>query len=691
MKDAVSSRAGSYLLKLAALAMVYTAVVYMSLHLTVPGGSGASLVWPPTAVALAALFLFGIDLWPALFLPFFIMLLVRDVAAPTAAAVAVANTAEAVVGSFLLARTDFKPMLARLRDVFSLIVASGLGAALGASITTSILYFFGSTPGTLNTPLLVALWIGHFVSALCFGAFLMRWLCEPRATLTWQEFVERAVIFVSIGALSYFVGWTSVGAIGSISLIYILIPFFIWASLRTGSRGITLALALFSVIVTTGLVFGTGPLAQAQNPAQALFGVQILVGVLSLIFLLFTANAEERREAVRRLESHVGALETSLERVSSEDQAKTDFIAILAHELRNPLSPILSSVELMKQSGVKEEHEHHVHSIASNLHIMARLLDDLLDISRITQKKFKLQPEPVEMRTIVNQTLEIVRPYLESRKHTLEVSMPEAPIWLSADPVRLTQVFVNILNNAGKYTDPGGRIALAVEPRHTEVVVRITDTGMGIPPERLSKIFDSFGGAEGPARKPGGLHIGLSLAKRMVELHHGTIEPRSAGQGRGSEFIVRLPTLQTAPLPMETPRRTLRSRFSREAIARVTQTGPLQLLIVDDNEAAAESLGELLRKNGREVRLAYTGQDGLLRADEQVPDIALLDIGLPDMEGYDLARRMRAAHPEIKLVALTGYGQPEDRQKARDAGFDEHIVKPVAIVDLERILASLAR
>ncbi|MES2203321.1 MAG: MASE1 domain-containing protein [Patescibacteria group bacterium] len=691
MPDLLSSPTKSYWFKLLALAAVYLGVSYLSFSLVPAGGSGASLIWPPAAVGLAGLYLFGLDLWPALLVPFFLLLVFRGTAVPSAAGFSFANTAESLVGAYLLLRIGFKPLFSRLSDTFYFIVAAAVAVVLSATIVTSVLVVFGSNPGTLNVPLWLGVWIGHLVSIVSFAPFLLRWLAEPRFTSSRRELIEGSIAVVIIVVFTYLTAWTTFTSIGSIAFFYVIMIGLIFAALRTGTRGTTLSLMLFALILVTGILFGSGPSSHTANAAQTLFSTQVFIGVFSLIFLLFATVTEERREAVKKLEQHVGQLETSLERVSYEDQAKTDFIAILAHELRNPLSPILSSVELMKQNGIKPDNERHVNSIATNLHIMARLLDDLLDISRITQKKFKVQLEPVELKTIINQTLEIVSPYLESRKHMVSAKLPDEPVWLSADSVRLTQVFVNILNNAGKYTEPGGRIDIRAYAQGSNVIVHITDTGMGIEKDRMHKIFDSFGGTDGPARRPGGLHVGLSLAKRMVELHHGTIEPRSAGVGHGSEFIVSLPMLPGGPLPLEVPRRPLRSRFSKDTLSQLGEgAANVQILIVDDNEAAAKSLCELLQKKGRNITVAFNGFDGIAQATTVRPDVALLDIGLPDMDGYEVAKRLRAQFgDDIRLIALTGYGQPEDRQKARDAGFDEHVVKPVAIVDLERTLSEL--
>ncbi len=677
----------TYFLRLIIVATTYALITYLGLFLVPPGGSGASLVWPSAAVGVAALYFWGAGMWPAVMLSFFLLLLSRGQVPPLAAFVAVANTLESLAVVYVLRGMGFSPLLSRLRDSVGLMLSAFVGSFISATVIAFAVWLFGSAAAPFNTTLWVGIWVGHTVSILTFAPFALRWLARPLFTKTKTELVEGALVFGTLATLTYLIYWTPYGSVGNISLIYIAVLFYIWASLRTGPRGIALALALTGVIAATGVLFGNGPISQAQNLSMVLFSIQVLIGTLSVIFLLFTSITEERKEAVIKLEHHVEQLESALERIRSEDQAKSDFIAILAHELRNPLSPILSGLEILKSQNTGPHDV--VHMMGAHVHTIARLLDDLLDIARITQKKFKLERSPVELKTIIDHALEMVTPQMEGRNHTLTVERPTEDIWLNADPVRLTQVVVNILGNAAKYTDPGGAITLRAVREGEYAVIRIRDNGTGIAPERLSRVFDAFGGNEGPTKRPGGLRIGLSLAKRMAELHHGTIEVKSKGEGHGSEFIVRLP-ITPVQMQLETPTSGYRrTRYSPQEVQSHASQGALRILVCDDNQGAAETLCKLLENNGHEVCVAYSGTEALTQAKEKTPRVALLDIGLPDMDGYALARRLRAEHPTLVMVALTGYGQEEDKQKARDAGFAEHMVKPVSIVDVERILTEL--
>jgi signal transduction histidine kinase/CheY-like chemotaxis protein len=677
----------TYVARFGLLALVFAGTAWMSLTFIPAGASGASLVWPVSAIGLAGLLFWGLDLWPALLLGIFAVLLSKGYAPPLAAGVSLGNSIEALIGVYILMRAGFHPIMSRLRDTLGLILASFTATFASALVIAGSAALF-YTPA-FNSELLVGLWIGHTVSLLSFAPFVLRWGYRPLFRKTWREALEGLSVFGIIFILTFLLFWTPHGSIGGISLVYILLLPLIWVSLRTGPRGIALALFLIATVGISGILWGYGPVT--AHAAQALFAIQTLIGALSLIFLLFTSLTEERKEAVIALEGHVDQLEDALEKISGEDRAKSEFIAILAHELRNPLSPVLSGLEILKthEQGPLDVH----HMMGTHLNTLARLLDDLLDITRISQNKFTLKQEAVTLQDTLERSFEMAGPYLASRKHALTRDIPVEDIWVDADPVRLSQVFVNLLNNAAKYTPPGGAISLTARREGREAVVRVRDSGQGIAASRLKAIFEPFAGGGQRQEGPGGLHVGLSLAKRMTELHQGTLEARSGGVGEGSEFIVRLP-LPAASSPLVPPaKKEERGRFSKEAMETLArEVGEIGVLVVDDNEAAAQMLATLLTHNGHRVSIAHTGFAALEEAAKSRPHVALLDIGLPDISGYEVGRRLRAQFgQDIALVALTGYGQEEDRQKATDAGFDDHLVKPVSIVDVERTLAKLKR
>jgi two-component system CheB/CheR fusion protein len=368
------------------------------------------------------------------------------------------------------------------------------------------------------------------------------------------------------------------------------------------------------------------------------------------------------------------------EALREADRRKDEFLAILAHELRNPLAPIRNSLHILRLSSQGDPATTRVgEMVERQVNHMVRLIDDLMEVSRITRGKIELRKETLEIGGIVRAAIESSRPLIDARRLQLAVELPPEPLTLDGDAVRLTQVVTNLLNNATKFTEPSGRIRVAVRRESDRVAISVSDTGAGIPREMLTRVFDLFtqGGAD---RSQGGLGIGLALVKTLVELHGGSVTARSDGPGAGSEFLVRLP-LDTAgrrdePSAEHAPRRpTRRSR----------------VLVVDDNRDGAESLGRLLELLGAEVRTEYGGQAALDMIGSYRPALVLLDIGMPELDGYEVARRIRE-RPELRdvtLVALTGWGQEADRLRSRRAGFDRHLVKPAAIGDLEALLASL--
>jgi PAS domain S-box-containing protein len=364
------------------------------------------------------------------------------------------------------------------------------------------------------------------------------------------------------------------------------------------------------------------------------------------------------------------------------DRRKDEFLAMLSHELRNPLAPLRNALHILKQPGVDEQVMGRVRDLAERqVRHMARLLDDLLDVSRISRGRIELRKEVLDLTAVVSRTVEAVRPFIEERQHELTLALPAEPLEVEADPTRLEQVLTNLLNNAAKYTEPSGHVWLTAERDASEAVVRVRDTGIGIAPEMLPKVFDLFvQGDRGLDRSQGGVGIGLTLVKKLVELHGGRVEACSAGLGRGSEFSVRLPAL-----PGQRPDERERGSEPGEPAARPGR----RILVVDDNVDAAESLAVLLRMQGHDVRVAHDGPTALAAAEAEPPDLVFLDIGMPEMNGYDVARRLRQQPglESLVLVAMTGWGQEEDRRRSQEAGFDHHLVKPVEPSTLERLLA----
>jgi len=365
------------------------------------------------------------------------------------------------------------------------------------------------------------------------------------------------------------------------------------------------------------------------------------------------------------------------------NRQKDQFLAMLAHELRNPLAPITTAANLLQRGqidapGIRRASD----IIARQAEHMTALVNDLLDVSRVTRGLVTLEREALDVAAIVNEAVEQVRPLIDARQHTLQVELSAGPLRVEGDRTRLIQVLSNILNNAAKYTAPGGRIVLRAGVEADCVTIAVRDNGQGIDPPVLPYIFDLFIQAERtPDRSQGGLGLGLALVKSLAALHGGQVEAHSEGPGQGSEFIVRLPCLHAAPPAQGEPEAT-------------STDGPqgVRVLVVDDNVDGAEMLGTLLEMSGYGVTLAFDGEEGLASAIRVRPHACLLDIGLPDIDGHELARRLRAL-PETAdamLIALTGYGQLDDQKRAQEAGFDHHMVKPANIDKLLELLATIA-
>jgi len=433
-------------------------------------------------------------------------------------------------------------------------------------------------------------------------------------------------------------------------------------------------------------------LAEHQVQTTGFLFLGLTIGLFSEGLRAARRRAEAlAHEAVRRrheLEQEIAQrqrLEQELQRRAEElaeaDRRKDEFLAMLGHELRNPLAPIRNALQVMRVLGLADSQLQWARDVIDRqVRQLARLVDDLLDVSRISRGKIPLKLAAVELTEIIERAVESSRPVLEARRHELAVVLPRDKVWLEADATRLAQVLANLLNNAGKYTEQGGQIRLMAERQGEEVVVRVSDNGMGIAPHMLPRVFDLFAQADHTLdRSEGGLGIGLTLVKCLVKLHGGSVEAISAGLGKGSEFVVRLPV----------PRAVTGHSVNGTPPAAKAAAPGRRILVVDDNGDAVDSLALLLSLQGHEVRTARDGPAALEVAAVFRPEVVLLDIGLPQMDGYEVANRLRGqvGLKKVLLVAVTGYGQEEDRRRTAEAGFDAHLVKPADPAVLIRLLA----
>jgi signal transduction histidine kinase/CheY-like chemotaxis protein len=473
---------------------------------------------------------------------------------------------------------------------------------------------------------------------------------------------------------------------------------------------------LFRRVVENGEPLGTIYLRALYNPWERLRDYLTIIAVVMVASLALAAllsgwlqstvtgpilevarvarEVSEKRDYAARArkltEDEIGELVDSFNGMIAEtgrraealreaDRRKDEFLATLAHELRNPLAPLRNAVEILRIARDNPDMSGKALSMMERqLNQMVRLVDDLLDVSRITTGKLAVRKAVIDVQGAVRDAIETVRPFLDSRNHALEVELPAEPIPVEGDRTRLGQVFANLLHNASKYTDPGGRISIAVQTAGDCVAIRVRDTGLGLDAHSIATIFEMFVQVDRTlTRVQAGLGVGLTLSRRLVALHGGTITVHSEGLGKGSEFVVRLP-LAGAAIP-------------EEGVPQAVDPGEgpaRRILLADDNADFANSLAALLSSRGHDVRVARDGAEALRTAADFVPDFAFLDIGMPKVHGYEVARRLRS-DPETSdcvLIAVTGWGQEDDRKRAREAGFDRHLVKPVNPGDIETIL-----
>jgi signal transduction histidine kinase/ActR/RegA family two-component response regulator len=419
--------------------------------------------------------------------------------------------------------------------------------------------------------------------------------------------------------------------------------------------------------------------------AFAIVGTTALAVVLLVLVAYVTLRHNER---MRRVEHEARrALMESEAALREADHRKDDFLAMLSHELRNPLAPIRNAARLLEAPSLTAEELQRSRSIISRqVRHMASLLDDLLDVSRITRGVLTLKKEIVDLKSLFEAAVETARPFIDAKRHRLTVEWPQEPVLLEVDSVRLTQTLTNLLTNAAKYTDPEGAIVLGFRREPPSLLIYVRDTGIGIAAPMLIKVFEMFSQVA-PQREhsDSGLGIGLALVRGLVELHGGRVEARSAGLGQGSEFLLHLPEslLRSASQVSGIPQAQTISAASR----------PLRIVIADDNRDSAETLGMLLELSGHEVFLSHTGVDALALAADKTPHVALLDIGMPGLDGYAVAERIRAQPwgASTVLIAITGWGQEDNKRRARDAGFNHHLTKPMDAAVLESILAAVPR
>jgi len=668
-------------LVLLALAAVYVAAGKFGLLFAFVHAS-ASPVWPPTGLAIAAVLLLGRWVWPAVFVGAFLVNVTTAGSAASSLGIAAGNTLEALLAGYLVGRFASGPAaFERARDIFVFAGLAGfVSTAASASIGVASLIAGGFASLAEAPRIWWTWWLGDLAGALIVTPAIILWFrTRPLG------FADRSAETVLALASTALVGVVAFGELGTgRSLSFICLPPLAWAAFRLPPREVATCVVLLSGIAVRGTVAGIGTFSRG-DANESLLLLEAFMATISMTMLPVAAVVAETQRVAdvrRRVQAEREKLLQRERELRSQaevaSRAKDDFLAMLSHELRNPLAAATSAVHVLEATGPPEDRQRAQATaiLGRQLRHLGRLLDDLLDVALVTGGGIALERKPTDLARTVLDGVDALR--IARRLEDHELAVDARPVWVLADPARLEQVVTNLLANAVKYTPAGGHIKVSTEAAGTDAVLRVEDDGIGISEETLPFLFELFFQVERPLSRPqGGLGLGLTLVRRLVELHGGTVQAASEGPGKGAAFVVRLPAV---PASVETVPAVSDAPAGREHG---------HVLLVEDSADAREILRMILELSGYLVTCAEDGPGGVAAALRCRPGAALVDIGLPGYDGYEVARRIRAA-PEgasVLLVALTGYGQPADRRRAEEAGFDLHFVKPV---DPSRLIALLA-
>jgi signal transduction histidine kinase len=658
---------------LVALVVVYFLAGKLGLHFAFVHAS-ASAVWPPTGIALAAMLLFGRRVWPAILLGGFLVNVSIAGAIASSIGVAIGNTLEALVGAFLVERYAagahaFDRAATFLRF---LVLAGMLSTAVSATIGAASLVAAGEAESAALGAIWLTWWLGDAAGALLVAPLLLLWSTTRFPGPLRERPMEAVVLLVVVAATGAAVfGYPG---LNQYPLPFLCIPPLIWAAFRFGQREVATAAAVLSTIATAATVSGAGPFAMGSDN-QSLLLLQAFLATTVALTLPVAALVWERKAIADERSQLLERESAARADAEAANRAKDAFMAMLSHELRNPLAAISSSAQILQARGGDHAFSGRAVDIISRQTAhLGRLIEDLLDVARVTHGKIVLARERLDLADVVRSSVATLRCAGRLDQHLIVAGGGSA--WIDADPARISQIVDNLLVNAIKYTPAGGRIEVRTTVEGDDAVLSVRDTGIGISPELLPHIFELFTqGPRGLDRAQGGLGVGLTLAQRLVLAHGGRIDAASDGPAKGSTFTVRLPRAD--------PRGT-GACSRREAVTDGFRTR--RILIIEDDEDCRDALRMQLRNAGHNVFAAATGTEGIATAARVKPEVVLLDIGLPEADGYEVAQRLRAADDCPLLIAITGYGLPKDRERAIKAGIDVHLVKPVDTAELGRLL-----
>lgn len=651
------------------LVVIYFATAKFGLSLASLHAS-ATPVWPPTGISLATLLIFGYRYWPGIFIGAFFANITTEGTLFTTFGVAAGNTLEAIVGSYLVNR--YAGGLRTLESVDNTLVfiasAVLISPVFSASIGVGSLLLGGFIGNIPTATVWFTWWLGDAVSALILVPFLLLWTYDYQPRWTWPQLLELLAFGATFG-LAIITIFFEIG-VGDRGYPVFSMPLFVWAALRFSPREAMSAVFVASVVAVGATLQGLGPFADRPTLNESLLLLQIFVIVIGTTSLLLAITVKQRKQAERAL------LEA--------DQRKDAFLASLSHELRNPLASIFSSTQLLQSVPGRHKKDVSVlRQIELDLRHTIALLEDLLDISRIRRGRMNISKEPFEITGLITEVGKSIAPLMREHGHTCTFDLTSETLWMVGDRNRVKQVLVNLLTNAAKYTDRGGTVHVTCRRTIDTAVIRVQDSGIGVAPEKLARIFDlDANEIVSEHRTRGGLGIGLSLAKRLVALHNGSLEASSEGKGKGSTFTVSLPLMAAEKIPRDHAKTVPIYALDKKPNA------PLFILVVDDNKKAADALVQLLQARGHKAHSVYDGTSVFRFLEQQQVDAIVLDIALPDFSGYEIAEKIRGMRlqPEPILIALSGYGMEDDVSRSQEAGFTRHMVKPVDIAELESTL-----
>ncbi len=651
---------------LAILAVVYTVVAKLSLQLAF-FQPNASPVWPPAGIAVAAVLIMGYRVWPAIFLGAFLANITTAGNNLTSLCIAAGNSLEALCGAWLINRfANRTEVFERAQDVFKFVLIAVLSAAISAFIGPAALTLRGFAAPEHYRAIWFTWWVGDVTGYLIVAPLVFLWWVRPRWRESGKRTIEAISLFVllTILAETVFGGWFP-SFTKNYPLGIICGPVILWTAFRFTQREAITQIVLLSTIALWGTLHGYGPY-QTISANQSLLNLQLWVIVLTLTTMILASAMAERRRVEAELEQQKAAVEAA-------NRTKDKFIAMLSHELRTPLTPVLALVDMLEDdSETSSTLKANLAVIRRNVELESRLIDDLLDLTRVARGKLSLELKRIDAHDAITQVIEMCRSEISAGKLNLKLDLKAQASYIAADSAKFQQIIWNLLKNAIKFTPENGEIALSSTNQGPKTLtITVKDTGIGIEPENLERIFDAFEQGVQPSPRKGGLGLGLAISKAIAQAHGASLIATSEGRNRGTTFQLTMPVVSAGKL---TPPREVKDKQS-------PAVQNLRILLVEDHADTSSVLGKLLTRRGHKLAVARDVRSAIEQAEQESFDLLISDLGLPDGTGFELMTRLRGNG--LRGIAISGYGMRSDIEKSLQAGFSRHLVKPLNFSKLE--------